>query len=195
MTKVSIHLAALLCLGLTTAACAQWTPREVNIRYSEQISNAPAGNCGCFPMEGVAGDVYWNIAQLKPRHAADFGVAADLGVEHTGNENGAGYGLTLTTLSGGPRFKLRAKKVNTFAQLLLGFGHGSGSEFPEHGKLVSSASSFALDAGAGADYPVGEHVSIRMLQVDYLRLALPNNSTDWQNNLRLAAGVTFRFGR
>ena len=154
-----------------------------------------AGTCGCFPLQGVAGDVYWNIAQLKPRHAADFGVAADLGVEHTGNENGAGYGLTLTTLSGGPRFKLRAKKVNTFAQLLLGFGHGSGSEFPEHGKLVSSASSFALDAGAGADYPVGEHVSIRMLQVDYLRLALPNNSTDWQNNLRLAAGVTFRFGR
>lgn len=193
-SKFSIGLAALLCLVPAALVRAQLTPREVNLRYSEQISNAPAGNCGCFAMQGVAGDVYWNIAELKPKHAADFGVLADLGVEHTGNENGSGYGLTLTTLAGGPRFKWRVKRAQPFAQLLLGFGHGSGSEFPEHGTLVPSASSFSIDAGGGADYPVAPHVSIRMLKIDYLRLALPNNSTNWQNNLRLAAGVTFRFG-
>jgi hypothetical protein len=195
MPKVSICLAALLCLVLANAARAQLTPREAGFRYSEQISNTPPGNCGCFTMQGAAIDAYWNIHQLKPEHRADLGLVADFGVEHTGNENGtgSGFGLTLTTLEGGPRFKWQVKKVNTFAQALLGFGHGSGSEFPENGTLVPSASSFAFDFGAGADYPVNKRVSIRMLQLDYLHLALPNNTTDWQNNLRLAAGITLHF--
>jgi hypothetical protein len=29
--------------------------------------------------------------------------------------------------------------------------------------------------------------------VDYLRTALPNNSTNWQSNLRIAAGLTLHF--
>jgi len=29
--------------------------------------------------------------------------------------------------------------------------------------------------------------------VDYLRTALPNNSNNWQNNLRVAAGLTLHF--
>ena len=193
MTKVSISLAALLCLALASAAQAQAIPGEVNFRYSEQISNGPAGTCGCFPMQGAAGDVYWQIKELAPHHRADLGLAVDLGVEHTGNENSSGYGLTLTTLTAGPRFEIPVRKVHTFAEALVGFGHGSGSEFPEHGKLVPSASSFAFDVAGGADYPVNKRLSIRMLQLEYLRLSMPNNSTDWQNNLRLGAGITLHF--
>jgi len=193
MTKVSIGLAALLCLALPAAARAQAIPREVDFRYSEQISNGPAGTCGCFPMQGAAGDVYWQIKELVPHHKADLGFAVDLGVEHTGNENNDGYGLTLTTLTAGPRFKFPIGRVHTFAEALFGFGHGSGSEFPHDGTLATSANSFALDVAGGADYPVNKRLSIRMLQIDYLRLSLPNNSTDWQNNLRLAAGLTLHF--
>jgi len=195
MSKVSITLAALLSLALSSAARAQVIPSEVNFRYSEQISNGPPGNCGCFPMQGVAGDVFWHIENLTPHRGVSLGLAADLGVEHTGNENDSGYGLTLTTLTAGPRFKFPVKRVQTFAEALIGFGHGSGSEFPEHGTLVSSANSFAFDVAGAADYPIDKHLSIRMLQVDYLRLSLPNNSTGWENNLRLAAGITFHFGK
>jgi hypothetical protein len=58
---------------------------------------------------------------------------------------------------------------------------------------VSSATSFALDLGAGAEHAINNRVAIRMVQVEYLRTSLPNNSTDWQNNLRISAGVTFSF--
>jgi hypothetical protein len=36
-------------------------------------------------------------------------------------------------------------------------------------------------------------LSVRVLQLDYLRTTLPNSGTDWQNNLRIGVGLTLRF--
>jgi len=89
---------------------------------------------------------------------------------------------------------LPGNKVKSFAQALFGLAHGSGSEFPHSGNvLTTSANSFVLDLGTGADIPVNKRLSVRILQLDYLRTALPNNSNDWQNNLRIGAGLTLRF--
>jgi opacity protein-like surface antigen len=89
---------------------------------------------------------------------------------------------------------LPGKKAQPFAQALFGLAHGSGSEFPHSGNgLTTSANSFAFDLGAGADFPVNKRLSVRILQLDYLRTALPNNSNNWQNNLRISAGLTLRF--
>jgi hypothetical protein len=52
-----------------------------------------------------------------------------------------------------------------------------------------------LDLGAGADVPLNKRISARILQLDYLRTTLPNNTTNWQNNLRIGAGLTLRFSR
>lgn len=192
MQKACNILAAFLFLTLISAAQAQWLPSQASLRYSAQISNGPAGDCGCFALQGAAADLLWNLGPAKPR--LGVGIAFDAGVEHTGNVNGAGYGLTLSTFTAGPRFKLSLGKTQTFAQALFGVAHGSGSEFPQsNNTLVNSANSFALVAGAGADYPINRRLSLRFLQVDYLRTALPNNSTNWQNNLRIAAGLTFHF--
>jgi opacity protein-like surface antigen len=169
---------------------------EVNLRYSEQVSNSPAGTCGCFALEGAAGDFYWNVMHIGAMHKAGLGVAADIGVAHTGNVNGDGYGLTLTTYSAGPRFVLpSARKLSPFAQALFGLAHGSGSQFPQGDSLVSSANSFGLNLGAGADYSLNKRISLRILQLDYLRTDLPNNSSNWQNNLRAGAGITLQFSR
>jgi hypothetical protein len=192
MLKVCIALLSLLCLTLMTAAQAQLLPRDAGLRYGEQVSNSPAGNCGCFTLQGVAADATWNLGHLSS--ALHLRLAADVGVEHTGNVNNAGYGLTLSSFAAGPRFTLPIKKTPAFAQALFGVAHGSGSEFPQSGNLLSqSANSFALDLGVGADYPVNKRLSVRILQLDYLRTALPNNSNDWQNNLRVGAGLTLRF--
>lgn len=195
MHKSVLFALVLACTAGSAAAQSRATPTSVNVRFSEQISNGPAGSCGCFAMEGAAGDITWTLRQYGVEHAKLVGAVADLSIEHTGKVTNAPYGLTLTTLAFGPRFVAPAFKSNIFAQILFGFTHGSGSQFPEHGSLVSSANSFALDLGAGVDYPLNKRVAIRIAQVEYLRTSLPNNSSNWQNNFRFAAGITIRLSR
>ena len=194
MQKVSITLVAFLCLIPASTAQSQGVPAEVNLRYSEQVSNGPTGTCGCFGMTGGAGDIYWNLRHYTEGKPASAGIVVDVGTEHTGNVNGTGYGLTLTTVAAGPRFALLPfHRVHLFGQVIAGLAHGSGSQFPQANSLVASANSFAVDFGAGADYAINKRISMRFLQVNYLRTSLPNNVNDWQNNLRIGAGITLHF--
>lgn len=192
MQKAASIFLALMCLPLASVAQSQAAPSTVNLRFSEQLSNAPPASCGCFGLEGVAADAAWDfVPQSGKRPFAAF--AVDAGVEHTGKVSNADYGLTLTTITAGPRFLLPTRKIDSFVQVLLGYAHGSNSEFPQGNKLVPSASSFAFDMGAGADYPLhNRHIAVRVLQVDYLRTGMPNITSGWQNNLRIGAGITWR---
>jgi hypothetical protein len=196
MPKLCMMFASLLCLALPSAALSQLIPSEAGIRYSEQISNAPPGGCGCFAMQGAAVDGYWKTRTFMPgKSPLSFGLAADVAVENTSSVNGAPWGLTLSTFTAGPRLKMRVKKFGVFGELLLGVAHGSNSEFPQKSAntLVSSATSLAYGLGTGVDYPIDKLVSVRMLQLDVLRTDLPNNVNDWQNNLRVGAGLTLHF--
>jgi outer membrane immunogenic protein len=193
MLKIAIAIAAVLLLWTSCDVQAQSPLATVNLRFSEQISNGPAGSCGCFGMEGFAADTGWRLKALSLGKNAGVGAAVDLGVVHTGSVDNAPYGLTLTTVTGGPRLNLPGHRLQTFAQALFGFAHGSGSAFPQGNNLVDSANSFALDVGGGADYILQNRFALRVLQLDYLRTDLPNGNTDWQNSLRISAGVTIRF--
>lgn len=192
MPKVCTLLAALLWLTLSSAAQSSLLPDRVGLRYSEQVSNSPVGSSDCFAMQGAAADAFWKIVPFS--HAANLGLAVDVAVENTHNINHAGYGLNLFSFAGGPRLRLSTHKLQPFAQALFGVAHGWGSEFPSGGNtLTSSASSFALDLGAGTDYSLNKKLSLRVLQLDYSRTDLPNNANDWQNNLRIGAGLTLSF--
>jgi len=190
MQTTAIALAAALFFGTVCAGHAQLTPGAIDLRYNQQISNGPAGACGCFALEGFAADAAWRFDALRLGRHIGLGIAADLSVAHTGNEGSAPYGLTLTTLAAGPRFHLPGHRIKPFAQALFGFAHGSGSAFPQGNGFIDSANSFALDIGGGADYAVHPRLSVRLLQLDYLRTGLPNGSTNWQNNLRIGVGLT-----
>ncbi|MGB7547842.1 MAG: hypothetical protein WBM14_08830 [Terracidiphilus sp.] len=50
---------------------------------------------------------------------------------------------------------------------------------------------FDLDLGGGVDYHFGTRLSLRLLQLDWLRTSLPNNANNWRNNLRVGAGIVF----
>jgi peptidoglycan-associated lipoprotein len=192
MSKVYVLFAALLCVALSSAAQKQLLPSSAGLRYSEQVSNGPAGSCGCFTMQGMAADSTWTIRQLPS--GGILNLTGDFGLENTPNIHGDGYGLTLTTYTAGPRFTFATPSSHPFVQALFGLAHGTDSEFPSSGNnLKTSANSFALDLSAGLDYTVLHHLSLRVAQVDYLRTALPNNSNNWQNNLRISAGITLRF--
>lgn len=194
MKRSALSFLAILSLGLTTVAHGQVIPSSINLRYSAQVSNASAGDCGCFSLQGGAADAYW---RFSPGIGGwdEIGIAVDIGSEHTSSVNGAPYGLTLTTVTAGPRVRWPLARFSPFAQALIGFAHGSGSAFPSGNTLVPSANSFALDLGGGADLSLDRRFSVRLPQVDYLRTALPNNTSNWQNNLRVAAGITIRFSR
>jgi hypothetical protein len=194
MPKVCIILVAMLWLTLSAAAQSHILPSCVGFRYSEQVSNFAGGDKDRFALQGAAADAYWKVVSLPS--GANLGLAVDGSIENTHDMSGAGYGLNLFSFAGGPRFTLPTHKVRPFAQALFGVAHGWGSEFPSAGNtLVPSASSFALDLGAGADYPLkmtNKRLSLRVLQLDYSRTSLPNNTTNWQNNLRIGAGLTLR---
>lgn len=192
MQKARTILAALLCLPALCAAQSHGIPQTVNLRYSAQISNVSPGSCGCFTLQGVAGDAYWG---LRTFHApVGLGLAADAGVEHAGTVGNANYGLTLTTVTAGPRFTLPAHRMQIFGQALFGFAHGSGSQFPQGNTLVPSANSFAYELGGAVDYAINNRLSLRVAQLDFLRTGLPNTTNNWQNNLRAGAGLTMHFG-
>jgi hypothetical protein len=42
---------------------------------------------------------------------------------------------------------------------------------------------------------LNKSISVRILQPDYLHTDLPNNTSNWQNNLRIGAGLTLHFSR
>jgi hypothetical protein len=98
MQKTRIVLASLLCLAPLCAAQSGAIPKAVNFRYSAQLSNSPAGTCGCFALQGFAADSYWKFVKVSGSHGMGLGLAADVGVEHTSSVGSANYGLTLTML-------------------------------------------------------------------------------------------------
>jgi hypothetical protein len=193
--RFGVFLVALLLASRFSAAQTPLLPQQINVRYDAQISNAPAGTCGCFTLQGGAADADWRLIGLD-RNRIALGLVADVGVNHTGTVEDANYGLTFSTFTFGPRVTAPvAKKISAFGQVLLGLAHGSGSQFPQGSSLVPSASSFALNLGAGGDYRVNQFMSIRVLQVGYIRSQLPNTTSNWQNNLSIGAGLTFHLHR
>lgn len=195
MQKAALILVALLCIALSAVAQSPAISATVGVRYSAQISNAPAGNCGCFSLQGGAVDASWNLAKLGKKRSAALGLAADFGMERTASVNGAPYGLTLTTFAAGPRITVPVKKLQPFVQALFGVAHGSNTQFPSGNSLIPSASSFDLDLGGAVDYPLNKLASVRLLQLDFERTDLPNITNNWQNSLRVGAGITLRFSR
>jgi len=195
MQRAALSLLVILSLALPCAAQPDTHSANIDVRYSAQISNAGPGNCGCFSLQGGAADLFLNFIGIGANHGPGLGAAVDIGSEHTSSVNGAAYGLTLTTFTAGPRVVLRGHRLEPFGQALFGFAHGSNSSFPVGGSLAASANAFALDIGGAMDYYLNNRLSIRLVQADYLRTSLPNLGSNWQNNLRIAVGVTLHFGR
>jgi outer membrane protein OmpA-like peptidoglycan-associated protein len=77
---------------------------------------------------------------------------------------------------------------------LFGYVHGFDGLYPAAGATTDSASSFALEAGGGLNLLLTKHFGLRLLEADYVRDELPNATTDSQNDLRLAFGVTYHLG-
>ena len=52
-----------------------------------------------------------------------------------------------------------------------------------------------MQLGGGLDVTLSRGFGVRALQVDYIRTSLPNNTSNIQNDLRIAFGITYRVGK
>jgi len=67
------------------------------------------------------------------------------------------------------------------------------SVFPNPGGANESANSLALYVGGGVNLRLKDHLALRALEADWLRTQMPNATTNVQNNLRVGAGLIYRF--
>jgi hypothetical protein len=152
----------------------------------------------------VPGSSFWlhgGSAQLDLSYRKGFGIAGDFAEVHASNISTSGVGLDLITLTVGPQYKWvppshgDKHSVALFGHFLMGEAHAFNSVFPGPLTSASSASSFGIKMGGGADLRISHHVSVRMVQAEWLRTQLPNGTTGVQNSLQLGAGVAVHLRR
>jgi hypothetical protein len=103
------------------------------------------------------------------------------------------------TFLGGPRLSFRShERLTPFVQALFGEMHATAvSLCPSCTAILPAQSAFALTAGVGLDIKLNHHFALRVIQAEYLMTKLDNLATGKsaeQNNVRLSAGLVFRFG-
>ena len=111
------------------------------------------------------------------------------------------------TVMFGPRvsFRDRHARLTPFLQVLGGVAHADeltlvGCTAPIYACTpLPRETVFTMTAGGGLDYRVNHRIALRLLQAEFLLTHFadptsPTGETDWQSNVRLSAGIVFRFG-
>ncbi len=129
-----------------------------------------------------------------------FGVVADFGFYKVSGDLQPGSSGTAQTYLFGPRFSHRGERWTPFASALFGAARMSvDSSTPITGSSnffnnTVHQNAFASAFGAGFDYKLTKHVAWRVVQAEYLITKFKDGNDNFQNNLRLASGLVFRFG-
>jgi hypothetical protein len=189
--KISVvnYLCFLACaIGFVTnsaVARSEGGSLDATIGYSPTRANIVSG--AGFGLQG-------GTFQVQDRFWRSLGIVGDVSGIHAGATSDNNPGLSLVTATFGPRYTwfLRQDRVKLFGEALGGKAWGIDSMFPAPSGVVSSSSSSALELGGGIDVALSPRIAVRAFQADWLRTALPNATTNVQNNLRLGFGLTLR---
>jgi len=111
---------------------------------------------------------------------------------------------TVFTYLFGPRLSYRGNRVTPFAHALFGVAHAGEVSIPgctgfPACTALPSENVFAMALGGGFDVTVHRNVALRVIQAEYLMTRFRDPSpgagqTGTRSNLRLSAGIVFRFG-
>ncbi|MFZ0519925.1 MAG: outer membrane beta-barrel protein [Candidatus Acidiferrales bacterium] len=188
--SVVLILCGLAGMMLFVPACGaqeSGTPLEAGVDYNYVRANGPPGGCSCFSMNGGNAWVAYEFSH-------GVSAVAEFSGQHAGNINATGEDLTLFSYLFGPRYTVRmSDRWLPFGQVLLGGAHASGTFEPSGSGGSGSYNSFSMVAGGGLDIKVAEHIGIRATEVDYYLTRFPNGVNGRENNLRISAGLVFRF--
>jgi len=194
---------------------------ELALGYSYVRSNAPPGGCTCFNQNGGSAEFAWPLGSGQFALVGDVTATYAGGIAGgtytltptayaAGTANGghsltaspyatgiatASYGLTMSTYTGGIRYvPAFHSALKPFGQVLVGFGHASGTLVNGQGTNVGNAgAAFASIMGGGVDWRLNGRWSIRLAEADYLLTTFDNGGNNHQNNLRINTGVVVRF--
>jgi len=180
-------MAAILTLGTLAATgnAAAQAPfgGDIALSYHYVRANTPAGQCGCFALNGGSLSGSYNIIP----HLA---VVAEVESEVATSILQTNKSLTLTAFTAGGRVNLSKPSfvIQPFLQILIGGGHAGGG--------IAAAgdgnTTFVTRYGGGVDLPLHSRIVIRG-QVDYYRTQFNNTVNNSQNNLLVGVGVSYRF--
>lgn len=114
----------------------------------------------------------------------NFGITADFSGHY---KSIGGVDANIHNFLFGPTVRADVGRAKPFAHFLLG-GERAGVGFAGG---TASETAFAYALGGGVDVAATRNVSIRLVQVDWVRSHFVD---DWQNHTRLSFGVVFNIG-
>jgi len=171
-----------LILMVAGSAAAQDYPKAEIFGGYQFIRFNPGGGVTGSNCQGGAGSVAGNLNHW-------FGVVCDFGACKVTRQP-SGTSAHLVNYLFGPKLTYRSQgRLSPFAQVLFG-GERIGVSASGFGS--TSDSSFAMAFGGGADYELTNHVSLRVIQAEYLYTKFGGTH---QNNARISAGVVYRWGK
>ena len=177
----------LIAAAQNASAAAVKNPIEIAGTFTYVHTNAPPGGCGCFAMYGASGSgAYY--------YGPHFALLVDISFAHTGNDDNTAQALSFTSYHFGVRVPVPFKHTRfvPFGQALVGLTRESG-QFVQASAGSQSDTQVSAAGGAGLDYRLTPHLTLRALQAEYLLTRFPNGSNGRQNNLRLESGLAVRF--
>jgi hypothetical protein len=178
----------------TSAGAQPKLSTDLGITYDAERGELAPGDCGCFWLQGGGADVavtFWK----------GFGIAAGLTGQAASNNIAPGVDLNKISFLAGPRYTYTAwgspgekPRFQIYGQGLFGEVHAFNGVFPASSGVVSSASSFAIQAGGGVNKFLTRRIGVRVVEASYVRNELPNNTSSTQSDLLLGAGLVYHFG-
>jgi hypothetical protein len=157
---------------------------EVSGAYSYVRANGGDPGAG-YNLNGGSASFAYNFSD-RISLVADGGIYRFSGLP-------AGLDSTMYTYLFGPRLTFRkVSHFTPFAQVLLGGGRLNASS----GGINAGENGFSMAIGGGIDVPFRHRFSIRVIQAEYLltRFDDVTGAAATQNNVRVSAGIVFRFG-
>jgi len=123
-----------------------------------------------------------------------FGVQGDFSGSYKTISGVSGH---IYTYTGGPVVAYREGKVNPFVHALFGGIHLTAG----YGGVSESLNGFTMAVGGGVDVQATKVVSVRLIQADWVYYhfgsttieGFPVPSFSQSNNVRIVAGIVFRF--
>jgi hypothetical protein len=182
------------CMMAGSAAWGQAAPAamrptsnsDIALTYNAAQANIVPGNN--FSLQGGS-------LQIHALFWHSLGIVADVAGLHSANMHGTGVGLDLVSATFGARYTFSPSRRGyaVFGQVLGGEAFGMNSVFPTPTAVNQDASSLALQIGGGINLLTRHRVAVRAFETNWLRTQMPNATTNVQNNLRIGAGLIFRF--
>jgi len=158
---------------------------DASAGFTSIRANEGPGVCGCFFMNGGSGE-------LAIRNSRNTSYVINFGRTAQNNINGIDQNLILYTLLEGARYTLgRDERLFApFGEAMVGISHTASNY-----AYYKSTNAAALLFGGGVDINLGHRISLRPVEADWLFTAHKNGQNNFQNQLRLSAGIVFHIHR